>query len=138
MDTLSAGLSYNKNDIVLECFTDKTCTQSVARWTEADGKFTVNYNTTDAGESVMTIEMTKEGLKEINTADTVYTEAGMVNSGYSDCTLRITYQATVDSDNSAVFGDAGNCNEVVMTWKRTSTDYYDTLVDDAHVCATRS
>ena len=133
VDTLSAGLSYNKNDIVLEFFTDKACTQSVARWTEADGKFTVNYNTTDAGESVMTIEMTKEGLKEINTADTVYTEAGMVNSGYSDCTLRITYQATVDSDNSAVFGDAGNCNEVVMTWKRTSTDYYDTLVDDAHV-----
>ena len=132
VDTLSAGLSYNKNDIVLEFFTDKACTQSVARWTEADGKFMVNYNTTDAGESVMTIEMTKEGLKEINTADTVYTEAGMVNSGYSDCTLRITYQATVDSDNSAVFGDAGNCNEVVMTWKRTSTDYYDTLVDDAH------
>ena len=133
VDTLSAGLSYNKNDILLEFFTDKACTQSVARWTEADGKFTVSYNTTAEGESVMTIEMTKEGLKEINTADTVYTEAGMVNSGYSDCTLRITYQATVDSDNSAVFGDAGNCNEVVMTWKRTSTDFYDTLVDDAHI-----
>ena len=133
VDTLSAGLSYNKNDIVLEFFTDKACTQSVARWTEEDGKFTVGYSTTDAGESVMTIEMTKEGLKEINTADTVYTEAGMVNSGYSDCTLRITYQATVDSDNSVVFGDAGNPNNVVMTWKRTSTDYYDTLVDDAHV-----
>ena len=133
VDTLSAGLSYNKNDIVLEFFTDKACTQSIARWTEADGKFTVNYSTTDAGESVMTIEMTQEGLKEINTADTVYTEAGMVNSGYSDCTLRITYQATVDSDNSVVFGDEGNPNDVVMTWKRTSTDYYDTLVDDAHV-----
>ena len=133
VDTLSTGLSYNKNDIVLEFFTDKACTQSIARWTEADGKFTVNYSTTDAGESVMTIEMTKEGLKEINTADTVYTEAGMVNSGYSDCTLRITYQATVDSDNSVVFGDGGNPNDVVMTWKRTSTDYYDTLVDDAHV-----
>ena len=77
--------------------------------------------------------MTEDGLKEINTADTVYTAADMVNSGYSDCTLRITYQATVDSDNSVVFGDNGNPNEVVMTWKRTSTDYYDTLVDDAHV-----
>lgn len=133
VDTLSTGLTYNKNDIVLEFFTDNACAQSVARWTEADGKFSVRYNTTEKGESVMTIEMTEDGLKEINTSDAVYTEADMVNSGYSDCTLRITYQATVDSDNSVVFGDGGNPNDVVMTWKRTSTDYYDTLVDDAHV-----
>ena len=133
VDTLSTGLTYNKNDIVLEFFTDKACTQSIARWTEADGKFSVRYNTTEEGEAVMTIEMTEDGLKEINTSDAVYTEADMVNSGYSDCTLRITYQATVDSDNSVVFGDGGNPNDVVMTWKRTSTDYYDTLVDDAHV-----
>ena len=57
----------------------------------------------------------------------------MVNSGYSDCTLRITYAATVNSDDSVVYGDAGNPNEVVLTWKRTSSDFYDTLVDDAHV-----
>lgn len=30
VDTLSKGLSYNKNDVVLEFFTDKACTQSVA------------------------------------------------------------------------------------------------------------
>lgn len=30
----------------------------------------------------------------------------MVNSGYSDCTLRITYAATVNSDDSVVYGDA--------------------------------
>ena len=69
----------------------------------------------------------------INTSKAVYTEAGMVNSGYSDCTLRITYAATVNSDASVVYGDAGNPNEVVLTWKRTSSDFYDTLVDDAHV-----
>ena len=57
----------------------------------------------------------------------------MVNSGYSDCTLRITYAATVNSDASVVYGDTGNPNEVVLTWKRTSSDFYDTLVDDAHV-----
>ena len=133
VDTLSKGLSYNKNDVVLEFFTDKACTQSVARWTEADGKFTVAYNTTADNESVMTIEMTAAGLAEINTSKAVYTEAGMVNSGYSDCTLRITYAATVNSDDSVVYGDAGNPNEVVLTWKRTSSDFYDTLVDGAHI-----
>ena len=133
VDTLSKGLSYNKNDVVLEFFTDKACTQSVARWTEADGKFTVAYNTTADNESVMTIEMTAAGLAEINTSKAVYTEAGMVNSGYSDCTLRITYAATVNSDASVVYGDAGNPNEVVLTWKRTSSDFYDTLVDGAHI-----
>ena len=133
VDTLSKGLTYNKNDVALEFFTDAACTQSVARWTEADGKFSVSYNTTADNESVMTIEMTAAGLSEINTSKAVYTEAGMVNSGYSDCTLRITYAATVNSDDSVVYGDAGNPNEVVLTWKRTSSDFYDTLVDDAHV-----
>ena len=133
VDTLSAGLSYNKNDVILEFFADKECTDLITSWAEADGKFAVSYGTTDAGESVMTIEMTEEGLKEINAADTVYTAEGAVNSGYSDCTLRITYQATVDSDNSVVFGDDGNPNSVVLTWKRTSSEYFDTLVDDAHI-----
>ena len=133
VDTLCKGLSYNRNDVVLEFFTDAASTQSVARWTEADGKFTVSYNTTAEQESVMTIEMTAAGLAEINTSKAVYTEAGMVNSGYSDCTLRITYAATIHSDASVVYGDTGNPNEVVLTWKRTSSDFYDTLVDDAHV-----
>lgn len=135
VDTLSKGLSYNKNDVVLEFFRDAACTQSVARWTEADGKFTVTYNTTAEKESVMTVEMTAAGLAEINTSKAVYTDAGMVNSGYSDCTLRITYAAALHSDASVTYGDTGNPNDVVLTWKRTSSDYYDTLVDDAHVYA---
>lgn len=133
IDTLSKGLTYNKNDIVLEFFTDAACTDLITTWTQADGKFTVSYNTTADGESVMTIEMTERGLNEINTSKSVYTAAGMVNSGYSDCTVRITYQATMNSDASVVYGDSGNPNEVVLTWKRSSQDYYDTLVDDAHV-----
>jgi len=133
IDTLSSGLSYNKNDVVLEFFTDTECTDSVAKWTEADNKFTVSYTTTEDNESVMTIEMTEAGLAELNSSDSVYTNADMVNSGYSDCTLRITYAATVDSDNSVVYGDVGNPNEVVLTWKRSSSEYYDTLIDDAHV-----
>ena len=133
IDTLSKGISYLKGDVVLEFYTDAACTKRVAKWTEADGKFAVNYSTTDAGESVMRIEMTAAGLDEINTSKTVYTAADMVNSGYSDCTVKITYQAKMNSDDSVVFGDAGNPNEVVLVWRRTSTNYYDTLVDDAHL-----
>ena len=133
VDTLSSGLSYNKNDVVLEFFTDEACTDLITTWKESDGYFTVSYGTTGSGESTMTIEMTTRGLNEINTTKAVYPGASMVNSGFSDCTLRITYQATMDSDNSVVFGDEGNPNSVVMTWKRSNSAYYDTLVDDCHL-----
>lgn len=132
VDTLSKGLTYATGDVVLEFFTDAACTNSVAKWTEADGKFTASYNSVETGET-MTIAMTQIGLTEINTSKAVYSAAGMVNSGYSDLTLRITYAAKLDSDNSAVFGDDGNPNDVVLSWKRTSTDYYDTLADDCHL-----
>ena len=133
VDTLSKGLSYNKKDILIEFFTDAACTDLLDSWDESEGFFKVSYSTTDEGESVMTIEMTEQGLSEINTNKRVYTGASMVNSGYSDCTIRITYKATLHSDDSVVYGDTGNPNEVVLLWKRSSQDYYDTLVDDAHV-----
>ena len=133
VDTLSKGLSYTKGDIVLEFFTDAACTDLVTTWKEADGFFAVAYNTAATGESVMTIEMTERGLAEINTSKAVYADATMVNSGFSDCTVRITYTAKMDSDNSVIFGDNGNDNKVVLTWKRTSENYYDTLIDDCHV-----
>ena len=133
IDTLSKGLSYNKKDIVIEFFSDAACTDLLDSWDESDGMFTATYSTTTAGESVMTIKMTAAGLQEINTNKRVYTGASMVNSGYSDCTIRITYKATMHSDDSVVYGDSGNPNEVVLLWKRSSQDYYDTLIDDAHV-----
>lgn len=133
IDTLSPGLTYRKNDVKLEIFTDAGCTDRVTTWTEADGMFTVRYNAASDGSSVMTIEMTARGLAELNTSQAVYSGSSMINSGFSDCTVRITYQASMDSDSSVVYGDVGNPNKVVLTWKRTSQDYYDTLVDDAHV-----
>ena len=133
VDTLSKGLTYTKGDVVLEFFTDAECTDLITTWKEADGFFSVAYNTAAAGESVMSIEMTERGLSEINASKAVYSGSSMVNSGFSDCTVRITYTAKMDSDNSVVFGDNGNDNKVVLTWKRTSDNYYDTLVDDAHV-----
>ena len=59
VDTLSKGLSYAKGDVVLEFFTDSACTDSVAKWTEADGKFSVAYNSVETGET-MTIAMTPD------------------------------------------------------------------------------
>ena len=84
----------------------------------------------------MSIVMTESGLSEINTSKAVYADATMVNSGYSDCTLRITYSARLDK--SANYGDNGNTNDVVLTWKRTNSSYYDTLVDDCHARCIRA
>ena len=133
-DSLSQGIQYNRNDVKLEFFQDKACTDLVTTWTEADGKFTASYTDYDAATgSSMTIEMTPEGLKEINSAESVYAPAVSLRRGYSDLTLRITYSCTVNSDASAVYGGSGNPNEVELTWKRTNTDYYDTLKDCCHV-----
>ena len=134
VDSLSKGIQYNKNDVKLEFFRDKACTDLVAAWTEADGKFTASYTDYDpTSGSSMTIEMTQAGLDEINSAETVYAPAVSLRRGYSDLTLRITYACTVGSDAATVYGDSGNPNEVELTWKRTNTDYYDTLKDCCHV-----
>ena len=134
VDSLSRGILYNRDDVKLEFFRDKACTDLVTTWTEADGKFTASYTDYDAAAgSSMTIEMTPEGLKEINSVESVYAPAVSLRRGYSDLTLRITYSCTANSDASAVYGDSGNPNEVELTWKRTNTDYYDTLKDCCHI-----
>ena len=133
VDKLSKGIVYNKGDVVLEFFKDADCKNKITTWAETDGKFAVTYNTASNGDSLMTISMTEAGLAEINASNGVYTGANMVNSGYSDCTLRITYAAKVKSDAAVVYGDAGNSNEVALKWSRSNSSYYDTLVDDAHV-----
>lgn len=134
VDSLSKGIQYNKNDVKLAFFRDKACTDLVAAWTEADGKFTASYTDYDPmNGSSMTIEMTQAGLDEINSSETVYDSAVSLRRGYSDLTLRITYACTVGSDAATVYGDSGNPNEVELTWKRTNTDYYDTLKDCCHV-----
>ena len=134
VDSLSKGIQYNKNDVKLAFFRDKACTDLVAAWTEADDKFTASYTDYDpTSGSSMTIEMTQAGLDEINSAEAVYAPAVSLRRGYSDLTLRITYACTVGSDAATVYGDSGNPNEVELTWKRTNTDYYDTLKDCCHV-----
>ena len=126
VDTLSKGIKYNKNDVVIEFFEDAGCTDKIATWDESSGKFTVGYDDT---ANTMTIRMTEAGLAEINEAATVYTDS--VKRGYSDCTMRITYAATLTAD--AQMGDTDNPNEVELTWRRTNSTYFDTLKDCCHV-----
>jgi len=44
VDTLSKGIRYNKNDVVIEFFKDAGCTDKIATWAENSGKFTVGYD----------------------------------------------------------------------------------------------
>lgn len=131
VDTLDAGLSYCKNDVKIEFFRSSSCTEDdrITVWNEGDGKFSVSYNDAPG----MTISMTEDGLAEINGSYAVYTKSDMVNSGYSDGTVRVTYSAKLNPDKSMVCGDEGNSNNVVLVWRRTNSSFYDTLVDDCHV-----
>ena len=126
VDTLSKGIKYNKNDVVIEFFKDAGCTDKIATWAENSGKFTVGYDDT---ANTMTICMIESGLSEINESESVYTDS--VKRGYSDCTMRITYAATLTAD--AQMGDTDNPNEAVLTWRRTNNTYFDTLKDCCHV-----
>ena len=125
-DTMSKGIKYNKQDVVIEFFRDSACTDKITTWAEDSGKFAVTYDDT---ANTMTIRMTDTGLSEINEAAAVYTDS--VKRGYSDCTMRITYAATLTAD--AKMGDTDNPNEVVLTWRRTNNTYFDTLKDCCHV-----
>lgn len=103
-DTIEAGLAYDKTKAVeIKFYTDENLT-SVAGVTsfEKDIDYTVTYNDT---ARTMTIEMTKAGLAKLN-------------PGFSQAYMTVTYQATVTS--SAVLGDKGNLNEVVLSYGRTN------------------
>lgn len=127
-DTISAGLTYQKDSVKIEFFKNKECTDKAATWDLTSGKFTVTYS--EDGRH-MTIDITEAGLAEINGgADN---SNGKLYAGYSNYTARVTYTAVINSDASFVFGENGNDNKVVLTWKRSSSDFYDTLIDDTHV-----
>ena len=126
VDTLNEGIRYNKNDVIIEFFRDAGCTDKITAWDEDSGKLAVSY---DDAQNTMTIGMTETGLADINESASVYTDS--VKRGYSDCTMRVTYAATLTAD--AQLGDSDNPNEVVLTWKRTNTGYFDTLQDCCHV-----
>lgn len=133
-DQLSKGIRYNTGNVKIEFFKDTDCTELVATWSEADGKLTAECKDYDPETgSNMTISMTESGLKEINSTDTVYDPKTSLLRGYSNLTMRITYACTINSDATVTYGDSGNPNEVELTWRRTNTEYHNTLKDCCHV-----
>ncbi len=110
-DTISEGITYNKNNVVICILNGET---PVTAWTKTSGMFTVTYE----NDNTMTIEMTASGLDAIN-------------KNYSEHTLEIYYTATLNDE--AILGNVGNDNEVILTWKRTNEAYFDTLNDCCHV-----
>lgn len=129
-DSIDHGLTYNKalEDVKIEVFSNKDCSEKVATWLQNDGKFTVTYSSDDRH---MTIDITEAGLDEIN--GNQENVNGKLFASYSGYTMRITYTATINSNASFIYGEGGNKNEVVLTWRRTSSEYYDTIIDDCHV-----
>ena len=128
-DTLCEGLTYSKDaGVTIEFFTDAACTDKAASWNKDSGKFTVTYS--EDGRH-MTVDIAKAGLAEINGATA--NKNGKLYTGYSNYTARVTYSAVINADKTFVYGEKGNENTVILTWKRTSGDYYDTLIDDCHV-----
>lgn len=136
VDTIDPGLTYSPEyGVKIQIYTDKGCTNLVDTWNNNSGNFEVNYKANSDGSHTMTVSVTDAGLAIINgySAANVNSTPNMVYTNYSNYTMRITYTTVINSDASFVYGDEGNDNEVIFTWKRTNSEYFDTLVDDAHV-----
>lgn len=130
-DTMTKGMTYGK-DAVIAIYENRDAADStnvnnvnksgaIAVWksSDTDPKFTATYGKS-GDDSTMKIEMTKAGLSELN-------------KKYSDKYIVVYYTAKVNTDGSVVLGDKGNPNDVSLTWKRTSTNYYDILKDQCIV-----
>ena len=126
-DKMVKGMTYNKN-AVIAIYDNKDAADTtnvnnvdksgaIAVWksSDTDPKFAVTYGKS-GDDSTMKVEMTKSGLNEIN-------------KKYSDKYIVVYYTADVNTDDTVILGDKGNPNDVSLTWKRTSTDYWDILKD---------
>lgn len=136
VDTIDPGLTYSPEyGVKIQIYTDKDCTNLVDTWNNNSGNFDVKYTANSDGSHTMTVSISAAGLAIINgySSANVNSTPNMVYTNYSNYTLRITYTTVINSDASFVYGDEGNDNEVIFTWKRTNSEYFDTLVDDAHV-----
>ena len=126
-DTMAKGMTYGKDAVIAIYETkdaaDRTNVNNVEKsgalavWksSDAEPKFSATYGTS-GDDPTMKIEMTKAGLNELN-------------KKYSDKYIVVYYTAKVNTNDSVVLGDKGNPNDVSLTWKRTSTNYYDILKD---------
>lgn len=125
VDKLDKGLTYNK-DAAIYFYNNEAdarvnnTANAIKTWGHGSAAFEETYMGSNSDYNQMTVSPTREGLKEIDPS-------------LSQCWLVVSYSATVNSDATPVLGDAGNTNDVTLTWKRTSMDYVDTLEDRCRV-----
>ncbi len=138
VDTIDPGLTYKPEyAVTIEFYSDKDCKNLVDTWTNAADNFEVSYTSNKDGTHTMTVTVTPAGLAIINGYDSVDDNVNntehTIYANYSNYTVRIMYTTVLNSDASFIYGDEGNDNLVIFTWRRTNSEYYDTLIDDAHV-----
>lgn len=125
VDKMDKGLTYNKDaaiyfyDNEADARANNTA-KAVKTWAHGAAQFSEVYEGSNSDYNQMTITPSREGLKEI---DPSLSQHWMV----------VSYSATVNSDATPVLGDAGNTNDVKLTWKRTNQQWEDTLEDRARV-----
>lgn len=125
VDKMDKGLTYNK-DAAIYFYNNEAdarannTANAIKTWSHGSSAFEETYEGANSDYNQMTVAPTAAGLKEIDPS-------------LSQCWLVVAYSATVNSDATPVLGDAGNTNDVKLTWKRTSMDYIDTLEDRCRV-----
>lgn len=154
-DILSAGLTYNKDvkiafyDNAADANANNTANAKVKWDLESDNYFqdyvdVIVNNGNSAwkdGSTQLTVKLKETGLNILNGDGTdgnnVYGHGNgkVSNNSYSDLYMVVYYTVTVNSDASLVLGDEGNENDVVLTWSRTSDNYYNTLEDRNYIYA---
>lgn len=154
-DILSAGLTYNKDvkiafyDNAADANANNTANAKVKWDLESDNYFqdyvdVIVNNSNSAwkdGSTQLTVKLKETGLNILNGDGTdgnnVYGHGNgkVSNNSYSDLYMVVYYTVTVNSDASLVLGDEGNENDVVLTWSRTSDNYYNTLEDRNYIYA---
>lgn len=149
VDILSKGLTYN-SDVKIAFYDNATdaaannTRKAVKQWNLADKTYSqyveVDFkegNGTTDGSDRLTVAMTEDGLQALNgngkDGKNIANQGPCSDGSYSDLYMVVYYTVTVNSDASLVLGDAGNPNDVVLTWKRTSDHYYNTLEDENFV-----
>lgn len=137
VDSIDPGLTYYPEyGVTVQIYSDKDCTNLVDTWEKDSDNFDVSYVSNKDGSHTMTVSVTDAGLALINgydADDNVNSTDNTIYTNYSNYTVRIAYTTVLNSNASFIYGDEGNDNLVIFTWKRTNSEYFDTLVDDAHV-----
>lgn len=154
-DLAASGITYDQKAGVTIKFYDTeeeaTDKDAVANVTWAFGTQVVTKTAYDAADTAdrnkimayvdyaadgsgMSVILTPAGLEAVNSdTDTVDQNTTTSNSQYQGKYLTVCYSASVDSSADTILGDAGNINDVSLTYKRTNADYYEIIRDKANV-----